>query len=70
MIRVRLMSSSTPQHASYALNLNTYMGVWQIEVKDWWMDILRLYVIFISISGISGRRKSDNERLCAVESRL
>ena len=37
---------------------------------DGWMDDLRLYVLFNSISVISGRCLDDNERLCAVELRL
>ena len=35
-----------------------------------WMDDLRFYVLFNSISAISGRWKVDNERLCAVELHL
>ena len=35
-----------------------------------WMDDLQVYVIFNSISVISGRWSDDNERLCAMESRL
>ena len=31
------------------------------------MDDLRLYVLFNSISVISGRWPDDNERLCAME---
>ena len=33
-------------------------------------DNLRFYVLFNSISVISGRRTGDNERLCAMERRL
>ena len=32
-----------------------------------WMDDLRFYVLFHSISVISGRWEVDNERLCAME---
>ena len=35
-----------------------------------WMDDLRFYVLFNSISVISGRWADDNERLCAMEPRL
>ena len=35
-----------------------------------WMDDLRFYVLFNSISVISGRYLDDNERLCAMELRL
>ena len=35
-----------------------------------WMDDLRFYVLFNSISVISGRCMDDNEMLCAVELRL
>ena len=37
---------------------------------DGWMDDLRFYVLFNSISVISGRWADDNERLCAMEPRL
>ena len=37
---------------------------------DGWMNDLRFYVLFNSISAISGRLADDNERLCAIESRL
>ena len=32
-----------------------------------WMDDLRFYVLFNSVSVISGRWADDNERLCAME---
>ena len=32
-----------------------------------WIDDLRFYVFFISISVISGQRMNDNEKLCALE---
>ena len=35
-----------------------------------WMDDLRLYVLFNSISVISGQWADDNERRCAMEFRL
>ena len=35
-----------------------------------WMDDLRIYVRFNSISVISGKWADDNERLCATEPRL
>ena len=35
-----------------------------------WMDDMRFYVLFNSISVISGRWKVDNERLCAMKLRL
>ena len=34
---------------------------------DGWMDDLRVYVLFKSISVISGQWLDDNERLCAME---
>ena len=34
------------------------------------MNDLLLYVLFISISVISGRWADDNEKLCAMEARL
>ena len=33
----------------------------------WWMDDLRFYVLFNSISVISGRWKDYDKRLCAME---
>ena len=35
-----------------------------------WMDDLRFYVLFNSISVISGQYLDNNERLCAMELRL
>ena len=35
-----------------------------------WMDDMRFYVLFNSISVKSGRWEIDNERLCAMELRL
>ena len=32
-----------------------------------WIDNLRIYVLFNSISVISGRLEGDNKRLCAME---
>ena len=37
---------------------------------DGWMDDLRFYVLFNSVSVISGRWAGDNERLCAMKPRL
>ena len=37
---------------------------------DGWMDDLQFYVLFNSITVISGRWEVDNERLCAMELRL
>ena len=37
---------------------------------DDWMDDLRFYVIFNGIIVISGLWADDNERLCAIKSRL
>ena len=39
-------------------------------VGDSWMDDLGFYILFNSISVISGRWDDDNERLCAMEPRL
>ena len=35
-----------------------------------WMDDLRFYILFNSISVISGRLTGDKERLCAMKFRL
>ena len=41
------------------------------DTKDGWlMDELRFYVLFNSISVTSGQWADDNERLCAMKSRL
>ena len=37
---------------------------------DGWMDDLRFYVLFNSISVISGRWADDSERPCAIKPRL
>ena len=37
------------------------------NTKDGWMVDLQFYVLFNSISVISGRCLDDNERLCAME---
>ena len=37
---------------------------------DVWMDDVQFYVFFNNISVKSGRRLGDNERLCAMYSRL
>ena len=39
-------------------------------VGDSWVDDLRFYILFNSISVISGPWADDNERLCAMEPRL
>ena len=41
-----------------------------INNLEGWMADLRFYVLFNSISVISGRRLDDNERLCAMELHL
>ena len=42
----------------------------RLDKRDGWMDDLRFYVLFNSISVISGRWADENERLCAMEPRL
>ena len=42
----------------------------RLQTVDGWMDDLRFYVLFNSISVISGPCLDDNERLCAMELRL
>ena len=37
---------------------------------DGWTDNMRFYIVFNSISVISGRWANDNERQCAMEHRL
>ena len=43
---------------------------WLRHFYNRWMDDLRFYALFNSISVISGRCLDDNERLCAMELRL
>ena len=40
------------------------------RISKGWMDDLRFYVLFNSISVISGQWEDNNERLCAMELRL
>ena len=40
------------------------------ETRKEWMDDFQFYILFNSISVISGRQEVDNERLCAVEPHL
>ena len=40
------------------------------QINKWWMDELRFYVLFNSISCISGQWTGDNKRSCAMEPRL
>ena len=40
------------------------------STKYGWMDDLRFYVLFNSISVIAGRCEANNERLCAMKLRL
>ena len=37
------------------------------QTSGGWMDNEQIYVLFNSISVISGRWPGDNERLCAIE---
>ena len=53
-------------HWEYALLLPKFL----YPQRDGWMDDFRFYVLFNSISVISGRCSDDNERLCAMELRL
>ena len=39
-------------------------------IEDGWMNDLRFYILFNSVSVISGRWEVDNERLCAMELHL
>ena len=44
--------------------------IFSYQKIDGWMEELRFYVFFNSISVISGRWADGNEKLCAVEARL
>ena len=41
-----------------------------VDPDDGWMDDLRFYVLFNSISVISGQWADDNDRLCEMKPRL
>ena len=43
------------------------LGMRRIFVQYMWMDDLRFYVLFNSISVTSGRWLDENEKLCAME---
>ena len=42
----------------------------KLNVKNGWMGVLQFYVLFNSVTVISGRWEVGNESLCAVELRL
>ena len=52
------------------INKNIIISLHFTTFCRWWMDDLWFYVLFNSISVISGRCLDDNERLCAMELRL
>ena len=54
------------QFCSYEIFLR-YSRTTINEPSDGWMDDLQFYVLFNSVSVISGRRDVDNERLCTME---
>ena len=47
-----------------------FFPVLNSTMENGWMDDLRFYILFNSISVISGRLADDNERLCAMAPRL
>ena len=63
------MTSLTKTSLNYPQE-NTSSGALKSLSKTGWMDDLRFYVLFNSISVISGRLAGDTERLCATELRL
>ena len=50
-------------------SLPDILQFYQTKSKKGWIDDIQFYVLFNSISDISGRWKVDNERLCAMEQR-
>ena len=50
--------------------LENMMNSWPWSRNRWMMDDLWFYVLFNSVSVISGRWPDDNERLCAMEPHL
>ena len=51
-------------------NVHIHLNMHFMEQTDRWMDDLRFYVLFNSISVITGRCLDDNERQCAMKLRL
>ena len=62
-----MISSLLPLITSLLEEQSHSFGSFPLLRKDGWMDDLRFYVLFNSISVISGRCLDDNERLCAME---
>ena len=56
-------------HANKQQITNKYSCIFA-QFIDRWMDGLLFYVLFNSISVISGKWEVDNERLCAMQLRL
>ena len=54
--------SSRKRIATLVLLLNK-----PLFLQDKWMDDLRFYALFNSISVVSGQWEGDNEKLCAME---
>ena len=54
-------------HVLTELRANIYQAWKARDLKDGWIDGLRFYVLFSSVSVISGRCTDDNGRLCAME---
>ena len=50
--------------------IDSCTGIPTLGMGGWMIDDLQFYVLFNSISVISGRCLDDNERLCAMELRL
>ena len=51
-------------------HLKGWMDGWMDGWIDGWMDELRFYILFNSISIISGRWEDDIDRMVATEPRL
>ena len=54
--------------AAFLFEVRKYITI--VHNQNGWIDELRFYVLFNSVSVISGQWEVDNEKLCAMELRL
>ena len=68
--RGRRSEATQPPKEKSAMVRTGHLNIYLVPLNDGRIDGLQFYVIFNSISVISGRWTDDNERLCAMGSRL
>ena len=59
------MAAITPVIAGALKKIHISKNMFSLQ--DRWMDDLQFYILFNSITAISGQWADDNERLCAIE---